>query len=99
MAIERYKQPYESLIYGFDFDNLLVDGETISNIDLVSQTKLVNISGSTDLNITEQLYNLGIVRMRISDGSDQESYSISIRVSTNLSNKLEIDGILHVREE
>jgi hypothetical protein len=98
MAEELYKQPAESRLYHFVFTNLLASGETISTVTSVTQVNLGKVAGSSDVTIGPPTKTTNIAQVRISGGTNYESYKLSALVTTSDSNILELDGILHVRD-
>jgi len=98
MAEELYKQPSESRLYHFVFSNLLGNSETIVGIQSITQTSYNNINGSQALTLLGQAYSNNEVQVRISGGTNLESYRLAALALTNQSNILEVDGILHVRD-
>jgi hypothetical protein len=98
MAEERYKQPAESRNYHFVFSNLLGSSETIQSIQSITQVNLGNVESSNDLTITNGIISGETVQVRLSGGTELESYKLTVLINTSDSNILELDGILHVRE-
>lgn len=85
------KQPSESRLYDFDFSANLVDGETISTISSLTSTP-------TGLTVGSSVIDGGKVQVRLSAGTTQTLYKLTCRITTSLSNILELDGYLRVEE-
>lgn len=98
MATEKIKQPSESRLYSFNFENLLETGETITSVASVTQTNLGKVSGSGNLTLGSETFSDSSVQLRISGGTEWESYKVTVLVNTSLNNILELDGILRIRE-
>ena len=98
MAEELYKQPSESRLYHFVFTSLLESAETLATIVSVTQVNLGNVNGSGDLTIASQTLSTDRLQVRLLDGTTLESYKLTAIVTTDNSNTLELDGILHVRD-
>lgn len=99
MATEFEKQPGESKLYQFDFTNGLEDSETISSINSLTFVNLGRVDGSSDITISGQTISSKFVQCRIAEGQDHEEYQVTCKVTTTLSNILELDGILHIRDD
>ena len=98
MAEELYKQPSESRLYHFVFSNLLASGEEISSVTSVTQVNLGYVDASSDLTLGNITSSTDTAQIRLSDGTEDESYKLTAIILTDSSNILELDGILHVRE-
>lgn len=85
-----YKQPTESLVFGFDFSNVLDTDETIESAEI-----FVTPEGLTTMS---PIIEGPIVKLRISGGQHRQQYFVECRVRTNLNNIREIDGPLVVRD-
>ena len=98
MAEELYKQPSESRLYHFVFSNLLASDEVISSVTSITQENLGKVAGSSDLTLGTPTSSTDTAQIRLSDGTENETYKLTAIIVTDSSNILELDGILHVRE-
>ena len=99
MSVILEKQPEESILYQFDYSNSLASGEVITDEGTVAQVNKGIISGSSDLTIAAPINNSTNIVVRISGGTDKEKYKLTALVTTSLSNILELDAVMHVRDE
>lgn len=93
------KQPAESFLYQFEYENALTSGETITDADAVTQASCNKVAGSEDLTIGSPSMHSTYILVRISGGTDNENYKLTSRVTTSLQNILELDALMHVRDE
>jgi hypothetical protein len=88
----RVKQPSESRLYNMDFDELLEEtGETIATVESI-------VASKTGLTLGPPAISGSKVQFRISGGMANNSYIITVKVTTSLGNTLEGEGLLKVRE-
>lgn len=85
-----YKQPSESRIYTMDFSANMSSGETL--VAVTSFT--VSPAGLTYTSATPSGQ---VVAMRLSGGTDDVQYKITVVVTTSAGNTLENEGYLLVR--
>jgi hypothetical protein len=87
------KQPSESRIYTMDFSANLIAGETIVSVDSVTGAPSgLTIAGGIISSDGKQVQN------RISGGAAGTVYKITLVVTTSLSNVLEGEGALVVKD-
>ncbi len=87
------KQPGESRVYTMDFSANLIDGETV--------TSVIGVTGSPDgltIGAASVTSDGKKAQFRVSSGVDGSSYKITVSVNTSLSNILESDGTLLVKQ-
>ena len=100
MAIEREKQPAESKLFSFEFAEALATAETLAIASPITQVNLGEVTGSTALTIGTASIDGTTVKVRIADGTHNENYKVTSLVTTSVADTiLEIDGILHVRDD
>ena len=100
MATEFEKQPAESRLYQFDFADGMETAEEIASINSITFVNKGRVSGSSDITISGQaILTTKIVQCRIAGGTDHEEYQVTCLITTDLSNILELDGMLHVRDD
>lgn len=85
------KQPSESRLYDFDFTNILRTGDTITSVESVS----VDVAGLTTGGVVVNSEGTK-VQVRLSSGTHNVKYKITVLVNTAQTDILELDGILHV---
>ncbi len=93
---ELTKLPGESILFDMDFSKRMATGETISAIISEISTSKDRVTGSTNVTLGTPTYSGNVVQLRISDGTQEESYNITITVSTSLSNTRIGNGLLRV---
>jgi hypothetical protein len=95
----RAKLPSESLIFSFDFSDILLDGATLTGTPTVSATKQDLVAGSTALTITAPALGSGNteVTARIADGTKDENYQVMAVCTDTAGNILAVDFILQIR--
>lgn len=86
------KQPSESRLYDFDFSSNMSVSETISSVDVLTSTP-------TGLTVGSSVVSGQLVQVRLSAGTDGQVYKLTCRITTSLSNILELDGQLRVKAE
>jgi len=86
------KQPGETLNLEMDFTELLNSGETISLPSVTTSPTGLTV---TNVAIDSTAKRVG---MTVSGGTDGTTYRFEVTVNTNLSQVLEGDGILKVRD-
>ena len=91
------KQPSEVRQYIMQFANILASGETISTI--VSVDHEIRGGGTSDLTVENQVNTTNAVSVWISEGTDNTTYRIEIKVTTSSGQTLEGDGLISVRDE
>lgn len=92
------KQPAESKLYQWNYAEELESGETITSVNSITDENLGKVSGSSDITIGPETIITPSVQIRISGGTDHENYKVTMLVTTSLSNILELDAVLHVRD-
>lgn len=85
------KQPGESRLLSMDFSKKMSKGETITTID----STVSNPAGLTFPSTTPSGQDAGIL---ISGGDNHKKYKVTVTVTTSLSQILENDGYLDVKE-
>ena len=93
---ELVKLPGESILYDMDFTKRMASGETISNVTSAVFTNEGRVTGSTDIVLGTASYLGNIVQVRVSSGQAEESYKVTITVTTNLSNTRIGNGLLRI---
>lgn len=93
---ELVKLPGESILYDMDFTKRMASGETISNIISSTFTNEGRVTGSTDITLGTASYLGNIVQIRVSEGQAEESYKVTITVTTSLSNTRIGNGLLRI---
>jgi hypothetical protein len=93
---ELVKLPAESILYDMDFTKRMASGETISSISSSVFTNLGRVTGSSDITLGTPSYLGNKVQIRISDGTAEESYKVTITVTTSLGNTRIGNGLLRV---
>lgn len=86
------KTPDESILYAAEFAAALGDGETISGIEEITQTT----TGSGALTISNQAIVGTQVRYRVAGGTDGETYTITVEITTSAGNVREVVCTLQV---
>jgi len=99
------KQPWEERIYDFDFRSPTVDadkhlvpeGRSIASVDSVEV--LPNQNGNDDLTVASPTTNGDArVQAKFSGGTDGEDYPVRVRITDDLGQKIEGDGVMQVRD-
>ena len=90
------KRVSESRLYNFNFSPKLSDAESISS--LVSLTNAATTTGLTALTVGTAVISGKQIQFRVSGGSDGGKYLFTGRVTTSLSNIVQAEGYLLVRE-
>lgn len=89
------KQPSESRLFSMDFAALLARGETVSSVSSVSITPTtsspLSTSGAAAVSGTS-------AQQRLTGGLAGTRYKVTFVVVTSLSNTLEGEGYLHVKD-
>lgn len=85
------KQPAESRLYDFEFAGKMATGETISTVASATATPAGLTVGATSSSGT-------IAQVRLSGGTTATEYVVTVTVTTNLSNTLELEGRLWVED-
>jgi hypothetical protein len=93
---ELTKLPGESILFDMDFTKRMSTGEVISTV--VSQTSynLGRVTASTNVTLGTTAFSGNVVQLRISDGTQDESYLIEIEITTSLGNTRIGKGLLRV---
>lgn len=99
------KQPGETRLVSMDFSNKMVATETIVSIDSVTQS-LANGGATTDLVFSGETVSDQTAQFLVSGGDiparadiPECDYKVTVTVTTSLSQVLENDGILKVKED
>ena len=79
-----------------DFSNRMTTGETISSIDYVTSEK--RGGELTDLVITNEAISGQTVEFWIAGGSACNSYRVEVKITTNLGQILEGNGLMRVED-
>lgn len=95
----RTKLPDESLVYSFDFADVLPDGATLTGTPTVSAANQGLVAGSTALTITAAALGSGNteVTARIGGGTKDENYQVMAVCADTAGNTLAVDFILQIR--
>lgn len=91
------KQPGESRVYRMDFSNLL-EGTYIDSITSIVQANQGDVGGSSNLTIANQAISGDGVEFRLSGGTADERYKLTVTIVDSAGNTLEADGMLYVKE-
>ena len=98
LALE-IKRTTEEYVYDFDFSVLMNAGDSIVNVDSISQTKRGNVTGSADVIFGVPIHDSGnLGQVRISGGTDDEYYCLDMLVSTSSGEKPQCSGVLWVKD-
>lgn len=91
------KQPAESRLYVMDFSANLAAGETIASVTSFTSDAPTGAATLTISSIAAASDGLG-AQARVAGGSDGARYKLTALVTTNMSNILEGEGYLQVRD-
>lgn len=93
MAIQtRYKQPTESRVYTMDFSGKMQAGETIASVTTFT------VAPATGLTYNTATPDGQVVNFRLSGGTVNTQYKITVLVLTSDGNTLEGEGNLLVED-
>lgn len=104
MSLEKTeKQPYESYFIHGNFEEVMKEGETISqytvtavDVDGVDATSTLIENGSETVGTGEDIHKLFA---RIQGGLEAKSkYKVTFRIVTNTGNKWEVDAEVKIKE-
>lgn len=84
---KRWKQPAEIRVLTFDFGSKLLEGDSVSGMPVID---------TAGLTLVAQALAGNVVTVRVSGGSDGETYRVSCLVDTAQGEKLELDVDLEV---
>ena len=87
-----YKQPWEDIAYDFDFTPLLGSGETLSSATSATGDPSGLTIGSPALNGTKK------VQVRISGGTNGQTYTVTVRAATSAANNRECEAYFVVAD-
>lgn len=90
------KRVNESRLYNMNFSPKMSDAESIVSVDLL--TSAATTTGPTALVLGTVAISGKQIQFRITGGSDGGKYLLTGRVTTDLSNKIQTEGYLLVRE-
>lgn len=91
------KQPFEERIIDFDFSQLLV--EPTDTIVSGSITSVSNVSGgANDLTAGNVAWSGARLQATYAGGTDGHRYLITARVTDSKGQKLELEGVMEVRD-
>ncbi len=90
IATPCFKQPTESVLFAFDFSELLKP-----NNDVITEILAV-VATPDDLTLGDPVLESPRVYVRISGGRHKQKYYVECRVRTVLNNIYEIDGPLQI---
>jgi hypothetical protein len=98
--IDRYivKHPSASLLYDFEFKDMLGTANLSSGESVSQVAKLGRVSGSGNLTITTVNRSGTIVQCRIAGGTANEDYRVRATCVDSIGNTLPIDVIVQCRE-
>lgn len=85
------KQPSESRLYEFDFSGKMTAAETISSVTSVTP------SPASGITVGAPTTSGQVVQVRISSGTADTTYKLTVIVVTSAGNTLEMEGRLHIR--
>lgn len=92
------KQPRESRLFDVDFADDLLSGDSITVVQSVTVANKNNVDSSLLPSVDSENINGSLVQLRLSGGTNQEQYLITVLISTSLGDTLEGDGLLNVLE-
>lgn len=93
---ELVKLPAESILFNMDFAKRMSTGETITTVDSHISTSSGRVDGSANVTLGTPTLSNNVVQLRISDGTADEQYVITITVTTSLSNVRIGKGLLRI---
>jgi len=93
---ELTKLSTESILFDMNFEKRMSTGETIAAISLTDFTNLGRISGSSDIVLDTTVFSGSTAQLRISGGTSNEQYEVTITVLTNLGNTKVGQGLLRI---
>lgn len=98
--IDKYvvKNPSASLLYDFDFSDMVGTGSLQSGQNVVQAAKLGRISGSADITVSAVNRSENIVQARFAGGTANEDYRMRATCVDSTGNTLVIDVVVQVRE-
>lgn len=91
------KQPIENRVFSMDFSDLLV-GLSLASVDSVTATNQNLVTNSTALTVGSFSNDDTRASVRLSGGTAEEHYKISIVITDSGANVIEGDGMLLVEE-
>lgn len=93
------KAPFEKEQYSFDFAPIMASDETINSSPIAPVvSSLLSGGGTSDLTITDEQIDGQTVEFFIAGGTHARRYKITCRIYTSTGRKLELDGIIKIRE-
>lgn len=93
---ELVKLPGESILYDMDFTKRMASGEVISSVDSYTSTGQARVDGSSNVTLATPSFLGNTAQLRISAGTAEESYLITLTITTSLSNTRIGKGLLRV---
>ena len=93
-----FKQPYEEIRLTMPCTPRMRDGDTVSNVDDVTVSNITN-NGTGTVVAADQQTDGSSIQCTYSGGADKEDYKVTIKFTTTGGDKLEVDGLLKVREK
>ena len=92
------KQPDESRLYDFDFTNLLVAGAALVSSPVPTMKQELNGQSTIDLTFGTLVVSSPKAQVRISGGTDGNTYKVSCVADDDAGNTLEVDGNLKLAD-
>lgn len=85
------KQPSENILYDFEFADKMATAETVASVVSVTATP-------TGLTVGATAFSGTIAQVRLSGGTTGTEYLVTCKITTSLSNALEMEGRLWVED-
>lgn len=99
------KQPGETRLVSMDFSNKMATGEIVVSIDTITQL-LADGGTTSDLVFSGQTINAQVAQFLVSGGTIPDrsdiqecDYKVTVKITTDLGQILENDGILKIKED
>lgn len=99
MAQTTEKQAAEVVNQDFDFSPKMDEGEAIDGITSVTVTNMGLVDGSSNITCGSNSYSGQTGRTSVSGGTAGEKYKITMVVTTDADQTLELDGFMVIRNE
>jgi len=96
-AILNNKFAYDSVLYTLDFSNVLVSGDSISNIDNISISPSGYLTVSSGIIVSGALGVSGAVQTRIASGQPGVLYTLTYEITTTEGDQFSRQALLQVQ--
>lgn len=98
MAQTLEKRSTETKTFDMDFSSLLRSNDSISTVDSVISTSCSFVTGSSNVTVSNIVFDGNIVQFQISGGTNEEHYNIETTIATNNTDILVGEGTLRVKD-